>query len=67
MNKTEAEADLANRQLRIAREMRQLKDDADHWNSLHPDEPPIVVDMDLTADVAKRMAQRKARAKLNPG
>jgi hypothetical protein len=40
------------RRQRIADEMAQMKLDADHWNRLHPNEEPIVVDVDLTVEVA---------------
>ncbi|MEW6531007.1 MAG: hypothetical protein AB1473_09240 [Thermodesulfobacteriota bacterium] len=32
----------------------QLTLDADHWNSIHPDEDPIVVPMDFTEDIEER-------------
>ncbi len=32
----------------------QLTFDADHWNSIHPDEEPIVVQMDFTDDIEWR-------------
>lgn len=36
----------------LAQEMRQLQDDIDHWNRMHPNEEPIVIDADLSAEVA---------------
>ena len=56
MDRSEMQRHAAEELKRIARVMQQIKDDADHWNRLHPNEPPIEVDMDLTADVARRKA-----------
>lgn len=35
----------------LARNMAELQDDIYHWNRTHPDEQPIVLSADLTADV----------------
>lgn len=32
----------------------QLTLDSDHWNSIHPDEEPIVIPMDFTEDIEER-------------
>lgn len=32
----------------------QLTFDADHWNSIHPEEEPIVIPMDFTEDIEER-------------
>ncbi len=34
----------------------QLSFDADHWNSMHPNETPIVIPVDFTDDVQERKA-----------
>lgn len=49
---------LERRRDRLAGEMRQLQSDVDYWNRTHPDEEPIVIDADLTADVEKRRGAR---------
>lgn len=51
--------DVARRRDRIAEDLRQLVRDAEAWNTLHPDEEPIVIDVDLTPDVAERIADRR--------
>lgn len=35
-------------------DLLQLSLDADHWNSIHPDEEPIVIQLDFTYDVEWR-------------
>lgn len=35
----------------LARQMAELQDDIAAWNRLHPDEEPIVMSADITADV----------------
>lgn len=35
-------------------DLLQLSLDADHWNSIHPDEDPIVIQLDFTYDVEWR-------------
>lgn len=54
------EANVAARRERIAAEMRQLKIDADAWNARHPDEEPIVIDMNLQPDIDALLAKREA-------
>lgn len=49
---------LLERLKRIAAELRQLQADAEHWNRLHPDEEPIVIDVNLSGDVAARLLGR---------
>jgi hypothetical protein len=50
----------ARRRNAILRELRQMKDDIDHWNETHPDEQPIVIDFDLSKDV-ERLVSGKER------
>lgn len=45
---------LINRREQTVGDMLQLTFDADHWNSIHPDEEPIVIPTDLTDDVEWR-------------
>lgn len=52
-----------NQREKIADELAQIKADADRWNRMHPDEEPIVIDMDLTADV---LAAQDAATKVRP-
>lgn len=49
------------RRERIRARLQEIKADADHWNRLHPDEEPIVVDMDLTADAERMKRERGIR------
>lgn len=44
------------RRERLAEELRQMVADAGHWNRTHPDEEPIIVDVNLEPDVAKLLA-----------
>jgi hypothetical protein len=43
--------DLEARRRAIADEMAAIQADADHWNRTHPDEEPIVIDLNLSAEV----------------
>lgn len=45
---------LINRREQMVGDGLQLTLDADHWNSIHPDEPPIQIPMDFTDDVEWR-------------
>ena len=45
---------LVNRREQMVGDGLQLTLDADHWNSIHPDEQPIVLPMDFTDDVEWR-------------
>lgn len=45
---------LVNRREQMVGDGLQLTLDADHWNSIHPDEEPIVMPMDFTDDIAWR-------------
>jgi ferredoxin-NADP reductase len=47
---------IAARREQVARELRQLADDAEHWNRMRPDEEPIVIDTNLGPDVRARFA-----------
>lgn len=49
---------IQDRRAALADEMKKLVADAEHWNRTHPDEEPIVIDVDITADVeqARRAA-----------
>ena len=51
--------DVARRRDRIVEDLRDLVRDAEAWNRLHPDEEPIVIDVDLTADVSEGIADRR--------
>lgn len=44
------------RRERLAEELRQMVADAERWNRTHPDEEPIIVDVNLTPDVARLLA-----------
>lgn len=50
--------DIQERREALADEMKKLVADAEHWNRTHPNEEPIVIDPDITADVehARRAA-----------
>ncbi len=39
------------RQQELLAEMRQMQIDAEHWNSLHPDEEPIVIEPITRAEI----------------
>lgn len=43
-----------NRREQMVGDGLQLSLDMDHWNSLHPDEEPIVIEMDFTLDIEWR-------------
>lgn len=45
---------LTNRREGMVADGLQLTFDADHWNSIHPDEEPIKPEMDLTLDIEWR-------------
>lgn len=45
---------LINRREQMVGDGLQLSLDADHWNSIHPNEEPIVVPMDFTEDIEWR-------------
>lgn len=45
---------LVNRREQMVGDGLQLTLDADHWNTAHPDEEPIVIPMDFTDDVEWR-------------
>jgi hypothetical protein len=45
---------LVNRREQMVGDGLQLKFDEDHWNSIHPDEEPINLPMDLTMDIEWR-------------
>jgi hypothetical protein len=45
---------LINRREQMVGDGLQLTLDADHWNSLHPDEDPIIIPMDFTDDIEWR-------------
>jgi hypothetical protein len=45
---------LVNRREQMVGDGVQLTLDADHWNSIHPDESPIQLPMDLTLDIEWR-------------
>jgi hypothetical protein len=56
MSKNEQmQRELMKRRLRIADRLAELKADADHWNRTHPDEEPIVIDVDLGPDIEKAL------------
>jgi hypothetical protein len=42
---------LQERRQRLADEMVAMQRDIEHWNRLHPNEEPIVMPFDLTADI----------------
>lgn len=60
MTNTKLPPHLEARRAAIAAEVRQMVADAEHWNSTHPNEEPIVVDPDLTKDVEAEVARRAA-------
>lgn len=45
------EASLSLRRKQIVGDCKQLKNDADHRNDMHPTEPPIILLLDFTRDV----------------
>ena len=45
---------LNNRREQMVDDGLMLSYDADHWNSIHPDEEPIQLEMDLTPDIEWR-------------
>ena len=45
---------LVNRREQMVGDGLQLTLDADHWNSIHPEEAPIVLPMDFTTDIEWR-------------
>ena len=45
---------LINRREQIVGDAVQLAFDGEHWNSIHPDEEPIIIPMDFTDDVEWR-------------
>jgi hypothetical protein len=45
---------LVNRREQMVGDGLQLTLDQDHWNSIHPDEEPINLPMDLTDDIGWR-------------
>ena len=52
----------ARRREPLAKRMRDLKADVDAWNRLHPEQQPIELVLDVTADVAELEAVgRQAR------
>lgn len=52
------ESQLRARARRIAREVEQIRVDAEHWNRLHPDEEPINPDPDGELDAVYAFASR---------
>ncbi|MFA5186312.1 MAG: hypothetical protein WC551_07555 [Patescibacteria group bacterium] len=56
---TPINATLAARRAVLAKRLQQLKADQDHWNRMHPDEEPISLDFDLTADVEAALAAKR--------
>lgn len=47
---------LHERRQELARRMAELRADAEHWNRTHPDDEPIVVDMDLGPEVVAALS-----------
>lgn len=61
MTEKEMRDRLVKRHDKLAKEIKQVKLDAEHWNRLHPDEEPIVIDMQWPEAVL-----RSLRKKLKP-
>lgn len=45
------ERSIKRRQQEIRNELRQMQDDVDHWNRMHPDEEPIVIEPITQAEI----------------
>lgn len=48
------EKEFATRRKIILNELKQIQRDADHWNRTHPNEEPIVIDLNLTEEILKK-------------
>jgi hypothetical protein len=53
------EKSLAVRREQMVGDGFQLTNDADHWNSIHPEEKPIQISMDFREDIEERKAAPK--------
>lgn len=49
---------LIGRRRRIEPEWAQIQADADHWNRLHPDQPPIVIEPITREEIERLRAER---------
>ena len=45
------EKEFAKRRNIIRNELEKIKNDADHWNRTHPNEEPIIIDLNLTLGI----------------
>ncbi len=52
---------LDRRRQEIADEWQSILDDAAHWNSTHPDEPPIIIEPITQAEIDALKAAHGAR------
>jgi len=54
--RTKMHVSLISRREQMVGDAVQLTFDADHWNAMHPDEKPIALSLEFTADVNERKA-----------